>query len=285
MGKYIPYNSEEILILRNNYKTMSRYELSKLINRTPDSIANKLSKLNLHKPLGYKSGKRNAFYGKHHSEKTKRIISNKNSGENLKISETRKRLFREGKIITKNKGKKLEQQFGEEKAKIIRDKMKNNHADISGEKNPMFGKHHSEETLKKIHSPEKTRKRLMACLKKPNKKEKVLIKLIDKNNFPFKFVGDGQVIIANRNPDFISTDNSKKIIELFGEYWHNKEIRKREGTSIKKAEDYFDEMQRIDLFAKYGFETLIIWENELKEIKKVEEKINKFIGDKKGWKF
>lgn len=281
MGKFRIFTLDELQILKENYKTMSRYELSKLIDRSPDVIACKLSQLNLYKPRGYKSGKRNSFYGKKHSEKTKKIIGIKNSGSNAKISDSRKKLFKEGKIKNLLKGKKLEEVFGKGKAYEIREKQRINHADISGKNNPMFGKHHSEETLRKIHTPEHTKNRLQACLKKPNKKEKILIKIIQENNFPLKFVGDGSFIIANRNPDFISTDNGKKIIELFGEYWHNKEIRKRERTSIKKAEDYFDEMQRIDLFAQYGFETLILWENELKDIKKVEEKINKFIRGEK----
>lgn len=62
----------------------------------------------------------------------------------------------------------------------------------------------------------------------------------------YQYVGDGSLMIGNCNPDFIYED---KIIELFGEYWH------QEG----------DEEPRISYFQQYNYQTLVIWENELKD--------------------
>ncbi len=56
------------------------------------------------------------------------------------MSITKKKLYENGYINPK-KGKKL--------SKETKQKMKDNHADVSGENNPMFGRKHSEESCKK----------------------------------------------------------------------------------------------------------------------------------------
>ena len=76
----------------------------------------------------------------------------------------------------------------------------------------------------------------------------------------WKFVGDGQIIINGKCPDFINTNGQKKIIELYGNYWH-------------KGENPQD---RINIFKPFGYKTLIIWEKELKNIKELESKIYEF---------
>lgn len=82
--------------------------------------------------------------------------------------------------------------------------------------------------------------------KKPNKQEKKLIELFYQYNLPYKFVGDFTIWIGGKNPDFINTNGDKKLIEYAGRYWHTEEEMDK----------------RIKLFAEYGFETLIIWDNE-----------------------
>ena len=104
-------------------------------------------------------------------------------------------------------------------------------------------------------NPEYMKKRISALIRKPNKKEKIIIDLIDKNNLPYEYVGDGKLIIGSKNPDFIHRGKNK-IIELFGEYWHKNRARVYEET----------EMGRIEYFKKYNFDTLVIWEKELKNL-------------------
>jgi G:T-mismatch repair DNA endonuclease (very short patch repair protein) len=103
---------------------------------------------------------------------------------------------------------------------------------------------------------------------KPNKSEKFLMKLLNKL-FPkeWKYVGDGSLLIGYKNPDFVNNQNNK-IIELFGDYWHSEE---RTG---KKKE--INEQERIDLFIKCGYQTLIIWEYELKNVNYLKEKLFNF---------
>lgn len=85
----------------------------------------------------------------------------------------------------------------------------------------------------------------------PTKPELVIIEfLVSQDLSSWKFVGDGSFWITSEgkhlNPDFINT-SERKIVEYFGRYWHNE----------KDAEE------RVRLFAKAGWECLIIWEEEL----------------------
>ena len=120
--------------------------------------------------------------------------------------------------------------------------------------------------------PEFIKKRMKAITKKPNKKETILINLFKQNELPYKYVGDGELIIGNKCPDFVNCNGQKKIIELFGDVFHNP----------KKS--FFDiDWKRTDvgtkaIYSQYGFKTLIIWENELKDLDKVLEQIKRFDG-------
>lgn len=100
---------------------------------------------------------------------------------------------------------------------------------------------------------------------KQNKVEKVLDKLLNKvllNNY--KFVGDGKVIIDGFNPDFVNVNGQKKIIEMFGDYWHNLPTWKKR------------DKRRIKSYKKYGYNTLIIWQHELKDLIKLKHRILEF---------
>lgn len=97
---------------------------------------------------------------------------------------------------------------------------------------------------------------------KPNKPEKILIHLLKQTNF--KYVGNGKCIIHGFNPDFVDIKD-KKIIEMFGDYWHNKkDYKKRDRRKLK-------------IYSKLGYKTLIIWEHELKNINKIIKKLERFI--------
>ena len=91
---------------------------------------------------------------------------------------------------------------------------------------------------------------------RPTKPEKRLKKLLNRL-FPgeYKYVGNGSLLVGFKNPDFVNVNGRKKIIEMFGDYWHSKE---KTGRTNKQEEN-----QRIKHFAKYGYETLVVWENQL----------------------
>jgi very-short-patch-repair endonuclease len=141
------------------------------------------------------------------------------------------------------------------------------------ENHPFFGKHHNEDSLKKISKSikklwkhEGNRNRFIKAQRKgmriyPNKPEKVLMKLLPKS---FKYVGNGSLIINGFNPDFIDVKNHQ-IIELYGTYWHKRpEVIKR------------DKRRRVS-YKKLGYKLLIIWEQELKNLDKLRKKLERFL--------
>ena len=63
----------------------------------------------------------------------------------------------------------------------------------------------------------------------------------------FKYVGNGQVIINYVNPDFISTNGDKLIIETYCKHWHKPDYEKT----------------RSEIFAKFGYKTLFLNDEDL----------------------
>lgn len=114
---------------------------------------------------------------------------------------------------------------------------------IRGANNPMSNQEHLRKAI--LNSALKNGNRGM------NKPERFLLGVLD-HLFPgeWKFVGSGEVIIAGKCPDFINVNGQKKIIELFGDFWHRDD----------------DPTERIDIFGPYGYKTLVVWERELKDI-------------------
>lgn len=102
---------------------------------------------------------------------------------------------------------------------------------------------------------------------RPNKPEMAVLTILN-DMFPseWEYVGDGQVIIGGLNPDIINVNGKKLIIEVFGDYWHT-----------QKMKPYRINEGRVDVYAQYGYKTLIIWERETKNIDTLKTKILEFV--------
>lgn len=195
------------------------------------------------------SGENNSFYGKHHNEITINSISNKI----IKQYENGRRVWNDGLNKENNEG-----------CKRISESMKGNQN--------FLGKKHTKESIlknsekhKKLFKDENFVKRWIKSHSiKPTKPEIKLNRLLKNNNFFYKYVGNYKFWINGYNPDFINCNGQKKIIEMFGDYWHNLPKQKLK-----------DEV-KLKIYNQYGYQTLIIWEHELKDLKKVLEKVTQF---------
>jgi len=116
---------------------------------------------------------------------------------------------------------------------------------------------HSILMKKKWLDPKYVKAQMKARHVKPNKTELKLEKII--GSYGFWFVGDGKLIISGKCPDY--WNGNYKLIELYGNYWHKED----------------NPQDRIDYFAKFGYETLVIWGNELKDEQGVRNRINNFL--------
>lgn len=136
--------------------------------------------------------------------------------------------------------------------------------------NPFKGKTHSQETKQIIgkkskenwKDPEFIDKVIRGWHLKPNKYEMFLDNLIQDACYGFKYNGDYRegIHIDRLVPDWINVE-TKKIIELFGDYWHNEnEIPIRRKRLEKK-----------------GYKLLVIWSRELSDVDQIKQRVTKFV--------
>ena len=119
--------------------------------------------------------------------------------------------------------------------------------------------HYRQKALEQWQNPEIRDKQTKAILSgshiRPTKAEYELEILIEiACSKEYKYVGDGKVIIGGMCPDFINILGKKKVIEMFGDYWH-------------KGQDPQD---KINKYKTFGFECLVIWESDLTRLSKLE---------------
>ena len=107
---------------------------------------------------------------------------------------------------------------------------------------------------------------------KPNKPERALMKLINNQNLPFRYAGNGSLRIGGLNPDFVSTDDSKRVIELFGEVYHDPD---KAFFNVNWKRQYWGRMIH---YSQLGYRCLIIWDYELRDETRVLEKLKSFNG-------
>lgn len=215
-------------------------------------------------------GEKNGMYGKTHSAEARKSMSKKGKGR--KFSEEHKRKIGLSKVgiprseETVQKLRKVRKgiKLSEETKQKMRGKIPWN----KGKKDV-----YSKSTLKRMGEKSKARfldpdflKKWRESVKRtPNKSEKALMALLDKL-FPseYKYVGDAQFWLGGKNPDFMNVNGQKKLIELYGDYWHRND----------------DPQERIDHFKKYGFDTLVIWGSKLKKISPLSKKLEHFANGK-----
>jgi len=151
----------------------------------------------------------------------------------------------------------------------------------TGKNNPNYGNryNHTEKTKKLIgesskklwKNPNYVKKVLSALQKKPSGCEATLINIIEKYGLPFRYVGDGQVVIEGKIPDFVGTNDSRKIIEVFGTPWHDPNHSDKIDVAYNRTEK-----GRKEFFSQLEYDCLIIWDKELKDEKKTVERIKAF---------
>ena len=140
--------------------------------------------------------------------------------------------------------------------------------DILGDKNPSKKLINREKISSRMKNGGAIKAKLGNIIHSINRPEKKVLSLL-MNKYPdFIYTGNGKMwfkgINHYFNPDFISKQR-RLIIEVFGNYWHNLEEKK-----------LLDE-ERFITYSKSGFKSLIIWENDLKNVNNVINNITSFI--------
>lgn len=95
---------------------------------------------------------------------------------------------------------------------------------------------------------------------KPERELEIILKELGLSEW--KFTGDGSYPIAGKFPDFY--DGDKKIIEVFGGYWHKKE----------------EEQERIEHFRKHGYDCIILWDHQFGDKASIRDTVSQFSRNK-----
>ena len=82
-----------------------------------------------------------------------------------------------------------------------------------------------------------------------------MINIIKKYNLPYKYVGNGDLIINGKNPDFVNINGEKKLIEVGCNFY-----KERMYGSLEKYK-----IERKKHFAKYGWDTIFCLGDKLSE--------------------
>lgn len=136
---------------------------------------------------------------------------------------------------------------------------------------PKNKKTYSERMKKMVADPDNRKKGLKSLMKRPTIPEEKFIKIINKNKLPYKYVGDGEFILGGKCPDFLNCDGKKQVIEIFGRVFHDPE------KTFKKEIPYHQtETGTIEHYASYGFDCLVMWEEELVNENKILDKLEGF---------
>jgi len=105
---------------------------------------------------------------------------------------------------------------------------------------------------------------------KPTKPEQTLIAIVEKYNLPYEYTGDGKVFVMGYCPDFMNVNGEKKILEVFGRVFHDP-IKSFRQIPLQHTWE-----GRMALFQSFGWDCLIIWDDELDNEINVVQRIRKF---------
>jgi hypothetical protein len=119
-----------------------------------------------------------------------------------------------------------------------------------------YKKKKRELTTKLWQDPEFVIAQVNARHLRPNKIELYLEDILNRHLPEYKYNGDGRlgVVLAGCVPDYVNVNGQKKVIEIFGTYWHDKGAKRWHQS----------ELGRIMAYKSVGYEPLILWEKDIR---------------------
>jgi hypothetical protein len=108
------------------------------------------------------------------------------------------------------------------------------------------------------------RNSLKGRFKRPTSLERKMIEIIEKNNLPYKYVGNGSFLIGYRSPDFVNINGEKICIET----------RPKKMCPIWNScspDEY--EKRRKEHYSKFGWNCIVVWEEDFDNENMILEKI------------
>ena len=211
----------------------------------------------------YKSGAEHHMYGKTHTDEVCRRLSESHMGIKQSPDLIRKRVeSRKGyRPSEETRAKTSASEKGKTVSAETRQKLS---AANKGKRYSPATEFNSSSLKAKYKEPNYIEKMRKAWNIKPNKAEIRMLNILNLL-YPgeWKYTGDFSFTIDGKCPDFVNCNGRKLIIEYFGDHWHQGD----------------DPEARAAIFEPFGYRTLVIWGNEMKDMEKVISRIRSFVED------
>lgn len=230
--------------------------------------------------LRYKNKTKHPFYGKHHTRRAKERIR--------KAVSENPRSFKEGYVpwnkgLTKEEDERVAKQiWNGGLTKETDERVRKNAQAVSKalkgkEGHPPWNKGLTKKTDEKVREYSKSlknhwqdsefREKMVKAISsaartQPNKAELKLFGVLQRI-LPGEYeinVKAEVMILGGKIPDFVNINSQKKVIELYGQYWHRGD----------------NPQDRINYFKRLGWNTLVVWEQELEDENLLVQKLREF---------
>lgn len=266
--KHIIWTKEKIDFLRFNSDKLSDNELSKILQIKQATISSARNRYGIKKnhskirKIMFKEGKIvHGMEGKKMpkeqiEKRLKTLFKNGNNvawNRGLRGKEYLSH-YKAGKVWSKGLTKETDERVRRYTEKSMKTKIENNSMP-RGKSHYFYGKTKENSEWARRNSERMINGgaiRALSGVQKPSSYEKKISELCIENNLPFIYTGRGTFIIGGKNPDFVNQER-KIVIEVFADYF-----KIREYGSV---ENYIEE--RGKYFARYGYRTIFIKENEI----------------------
>lgn len=218
-------------------------------------------------------------YGKDKADKIKSSVSKRQTGSY--ISRYGEKATEEAEKRTKHfKNKSYELLLGDKKGKEMR-KIRSRDAKKQHLDDPTFRRHGSDALKKEwLENREKmievarqagikSNSSYFGKMGSSEKKLSYLLRFVAPGEF--KYNGDGRlgVVLGYRTPDFVNVNGKKKVVELFGCYWHGCKECGFDKRMVKNND--------VSNYGKLGYDCSVVWEHELKDEENLKIKLKTFV--------
>lgn len=236
----------------------SRYAHPMLGRKASEETLKKLRKSHLGLPSGSKGLKR--------TKETRRRMSESHKGVSLSERHKKSIGIASKKVWTKKtdteKAQWSKNISSAEKGRIISNEARKKISIAHKGKRLSPATEFTSERMKaKYRDPVYIKKMRKAWNMKPNKPETLILNLLN-DLYPgeWKYTGDFSFTINGKCPDFVNCNGQKKIIEFWGDHWHKEQ----------------NPQDRINAFKPFGYDTMVIWGHELKDMDAIIARIDEF---------
>lgn len=204
----------------------------------------------------YREEKFNGYKHGHHSRVNGGFYSPEGA---RKSGETRKRKLASGELVMYNKGRKLEDYMGTDRANQLKENISNNKERSAKISAALTGKEKSPEHREKMKKQLAINRRVRLTSGNKSKPERIMEEILIANGIPYTY----QYELSSYHYDF-HIHGTNILIEVDGDFWHCKPGSKYEVPKMKEqVTNMNNDKIKKDVAKDNGYTLLRFWESDI----------------------